>query len=293
MTPRAVAAVALAFALGTALAACGGSDPAADAPARPLVFGGDRPATLHVPDSFDASKTYPLLVVLHGYGATGLLQESYFGVRAEVDAGNALEIAPDGDVDSHGAQFWNADPACCDMDGTHPDDSTYLAGVITDVMAAWPVDPTQVFVIGHSNGGYMAYRMACDHADLVTTIGVLAGIVSTDPAACHPAHPVNVLHIHGTADAVVPYPQTADYAGAVGSVTRWAGYDGCATTLTPTTTADFDAAVPGAETQISAFACPSPAAVELWTLAGSPHVPPMNATFEPALWAWLTSHPRS
>jgi polyhydroxybutyrate depolymerase len=294
--------------------ACGGDDAlpiAPDAAPRPTVFGGDRPATLHVPDNFDPAKKYPLIMILHGYSATGFLQEAYFGLRAEVDAGNALEIAPDGLKDSTGNQYWNADPACCDFDHTNPDDSGYLGKMLTDIIAAYPVDPAQVFVIGHSNGGYMAYRMACDHADVVTTIGVLAGIVSTDPSVCVPSHPVNVLHMHGTADTEVPYAMTSTYPGAVGSVQRWAGYDGCGSDLTDGATLDLDTGIPGAETQISDVSCTSPQAIdptalpfgsaagagqapaiELWTLNGSSHVPPMSAAFEPALYGWLTAHGR-
>ncbi len=277
-----------------ALAACGGdssSGPDA-AHVRPVVFGGDRPATLRVPAGFDPSTSYPLVVVLHGYGATGFLQESYFGIRAEVDAGRAFEIAPDGKIDSTGAQFWNADPACCDFDGTHPDDSAYLGKLIDDILAAYPIDRARIFVIGHSNGGYMAYRMACDRPDVITAIGVLAGIVATDPAMCHPSQPLAVLHMHGTADQAVPYAMTATYPGAVGSVTRQAGYDACGTTLTPGGTLDLDTAVAGAETQISTFACTAPLAVELWTLNGSTHVPAPTTAFEPALWAWLNAHAR-
>jgi polyhydroxybutyrate depolymerase len=246
--------------------------------------------TLNVPAGFDDATSYPLIVVLHGYSVDGIIQEAYFGVRAEVDAGRAFSLAPDGLTDSLGHPYWNADPACCDVDHTNPDDSGYLSALIADVTTAWPV--SDVFVVGHSNGGYMAYRMACDHADQISAIGVLAGIVSTDPAACQPSQPVSVLHMHGTLDTEVPYDQTSDYAGAMGSVTRWAGYDGCDATPAPGATADFDSDVAGDETQISTFSCPSGLGVELWTLTGSTHIPVPTPAYEPALVGWLEDHAR-
>jgi polyhydroxybutyrate depolymerase len=277
------------IALAVALAACGGDD----LQDLPTVFGGsDRPATLHVPEPLESGKQYPLIMILHGYSANGVLQEAFFGLRAEVDAGNALEIAPDGLVDSMGNEYWNADPACCDYDHTNPDDSGYLGTMLDDIIATYPVDQSRVFVVGHSNGGYMAYRLACDHADTITAIGVLAGIVPSVSTECPPSQPVNVLHMHGTADDEVPYPQTATYAGALGSVEEWAGYDHCGSAMTAGGTLDLDASVPGAETQISSFTCPSPNAVELWTLNGSSHIPSPTPAFEPTLYAWLTSHPR-
>lgn len=274
------------------LAACGDqSTPAPDASAdRPLLFGGDRPVFLNPPASFDETKSYPLIMVLHGYSVNGVVQLAYFGLGVEADEGRAFTIAPDGLTDSKDHPYWNADPACCDFDHANPDDSGYLSKLITDISAAWPI--SNVFIVGHSNGGYMAYRMACDHADQISAIGVLAGIVSTDPDACHPSQPVSVLHMHGTLDTEVPYDQTADYAGAEGSVQRWDGYDGCDTTAGGGGMADFDGNVAGDETTISTFSCPSGLGVELWTLTGSTHIPVLTPTYEPALVGWLSDHGR-
>jgi polyhydroxybutyrate depolymerase len=151
-----------------------------------------------------------------------------------------------------------------------------------------------VILLGHSNGGFMAYRLACERADIVTEIGVLAGAATSD--TCTPDHDVNVLHIHGTADPEVPYDggTTTDSAvmfpGAIASTMRWAGFDGCGA-MTNGATMDLDAAVPGAETQIGTYACSQTAAIELWTMTGSNHIPSMQASFEPTLWAWLDGHP--
>src|SRR4051794_37148555 len=133
------------------LAACGGSDGP-----RPITFGGDRPVDLKVPATLTPGKDYPLVVVLHGYGVNGFVQSAFFGTTTLPANDQALVLAPEGTVDSTGNQFWNADPACCDFGHTNVDDVAYIGGLIDDVMDAWPVDPKQVYVIGHSNGGYMA-----------------------------------------------------------------------------------------------------------------------------------------
>jgi polyhydroxybutyrate depolymerase len=273
------------------LAACG-SSPAAP---RPVTFGGDRPVDLQVPIGFDDSKTYPIVMVLHGYSANGVIQEAFFGIKNEVDAGNAFVLAPDGLVDSMDHEYWNADAACCDYDHTNVDDVAYLGGLLDDITAAWPIDPAHVIVIGHSNGGWMSYRLACKRSDIITTIGVLAGAATSDP--CTPDQPVDVLHIHGTADPEVNYNGAVNpdngvaYPGAVASTMRWAGFDTCNTTSTPGATVDLDQSVDGAETQISTYGC-TDHAVELWTMNGSNHIPSMNATFEPMLWTWLSTHSR-
>jgi len=248
-----------------------------------------------VPANFDDSKTYPLVMVLHGYSATGFIQEAYFGIKNEVDAGNAFVLAPDGLTDSMGHEYWNADAACCDFDNSGVDDVGYLGGVLDDVIAAWPVDTSRVILLGHSNGGFMAYRLACERADVVTTIGVLAGAATSD--TCTPSAAVDVLHIHGTDDTEVPYgggttlESNTMFPGALASTMRWAGFDTCATTMTDGATVDLDTSIAGAETQISTYGC-SANAVELWTMNGSSHIPAMNSTFEPMLWTWLSTHGR-
>src|SRR5262245_64945839 len=157
-------------ALLIALAACSGSSGE-----RPTIFGGDRPVTLRTPEPVDFGRSYPLVVVLHGYTASGFFQLAYFGLGDLATRGDAFVLAPDGLVDSRGNQFWNADPVCCDFDGKHPDDVGYLGGLVEDVMASWPIDPKAVAAVGHSNGAWMAYRLACDRSDLFPTIVALAG----------------------------------------------------------------------------------------------------------------------
>ena len=237
---------------------------------------------------YDASKQYPLFLVLHGYGASGFVQEAYFGMNKLPPAGTAFVLAPDGMVDSMGHEFWNADPACCDFDHTNPDDSGYLGGLLKDVTADWPIDPKEVYVIGHSNGGYMAYRLACDHADLMANIVVLAGGAASDPTACQPSRPVPVLHLHGTADTEVPYNPTA-----MASVTQWAMHDGCNSTFTKGAPVDLDTTIAGAETVTETAGCPTGMTVELWSIQGAGHIPNIDqATFPTTILQYLQAHRR-
>lgn len=298
---RRVVGLALSF-----LAACGGgggddSAPAPDAaPLRPVVFGGDRPVQLGVPFDLVDGQTYPLFLILHGYGVDGFTQQAYLGLGALRDVPGAFVLAPDGTVDGGGSRFWNASGACCDFGGIGVDDVAYLGGLIDDVMAAWPVDPARVFVVGHSNGGFMANRLACERADVVTGIAEMAGAgVSIDAAACTPSAPVNVLHIHGTDDATVRYDggtlvNGADpYPGALATTAQWAADDGCGDTFTEGTALDLITQTAGAETVPMTYDdCPAGGTVALWPMDGGPHIPTLTNAFAPALIDWLMAHPR-
>ena len=142
-----------------------------------------------------------------------------------------LTVAPDGTKNANGKQFWNATDACCNGPGAQVDDSGYLDAVIKEVEANYNVDPKRVFIVGHSNGGFMAYRMACDHADTIAAVVSLEAATYADPRKCSPSVPVATLEIHGTADDTINYDGGKilghRYPGAVATTKMWAKYDGC------------------------------------------------------------------
>jgi len=55
-----------------------------------------------------------------------------------------------------------------------PNDIGYLAAIIEDVKSKYMVDEKRIFAFGHSNGGFMINRLACDLADKI------AGVVYAD-----------------------------------------------------------------------------------------------------------------
>ena len=158
-----------------------------------------------IPAGYDPARPAPLLIVLHGYGSSGLDHDAYFHLGQEAAKRGFLYAYPDGTFDSNGNRFWNATDACCDFDRTGVADAAYLADVITEIRTNFAVDPKRIDLIGHSNGGFMSYAMACAHADLIAAIASLAGATFANPADCAPTVPVAVLQIHGTADDTVVF----------------------------------------------------------------------------------------
>lgn len=270
-----------------------------DEPSGPkLVFGGDRPVTLKVPAAYDGSTAVPLVLVLHGYGFDGSVQENYFAAGDLVDDEGVLLASPDGTINPNGDRFWNGTDFCCDFYESGVDDAGYLRGLIEEIQAEYAVDPKRVFVMGHSNGAFMAYRLACESADLVAGIVGLAGTTFADPADCAPSEPVSVLHIHGDLDDTIAYagatvPNAGTYPGAVATVETWGGYDGCTGVVGTAGTFDLDASIGGEETTISNVGgCASPTGVTLWTIEGGSHIPTWNGTFASHAWGWLEQHPK-
>jgi hypothetical protein len=82
--------------------------------------------------------------------------------------------------------------------------------------------------------------------------------------------------------------------GAVASVAAWAPHNACAgTARSDHGTADLDLSVLGPETTLSQTdGCPADGAADLWTLAGSEHIPNPSNDFAPRLADWLANHHR-
>jgi polyhydroxybutyrate depolymerase len=283
------------LALSILLAAgCGGGRKSAP----PTVFGGDRPVTIQVPSGYDGSTPAPLLLLLHGYSVDASIQEAYFQIAPLVESEGLLILAPNGTLDPSNYRFWNATPACCDLYGSGVDDEGYLKGLLHDVRAAYNVDPKRIYVIGHSNGAFMAHRMACHDAGEIAAIVSLAGETYLDTPDCGPSGPVSVLQIQGDADATIAYGGGQNgtlqpYPGAVETVTDWQVNDGCTAGLVDDAAIDLDTGLAGAETGVQHFAgCSQQSAVELWTIHGGAHIPAIDGSFATKVWAWMSAHPK-
>lgn len=260
----------------------------------------ERPYEVHVPPGYDEAKPAPLLIVLHGYALEAKVQSLYFGLDAVTDPRGVLYVAPEGTKNDEGKTFWNATAACCAPADSDVDDSGYLAEVIEAVRKDYAVDDRRIFVLGHSNGGFMAYRMACDHADLIAGVVSLEGAMTDDSANCDPSEPVSVVEIHGTADTVIRYeggtnddanPNAPAYPSAAQSVLEWARFDGCGDTTTPGTppARDLEKDLPSAT--VAAYSgCEDGTAVELWTQPDGVHVPELSDTFTAQVVDFLLAH---
>jgi polyhydroxybutyrate depolymerase len=255
-----------------------------------------RPYDVFVPKSYDGSAAVPLIISLHGYTSSGAEQDQYFKLQPLAEQRGFLYIHPDGTKDASGNQFWNATDACCDLRGASTDDAAYLLSMIEQVRQKYKVDPKRIYIVGHSNGAFMSYRMACDHADKVAAIVSLAGATFADPARCKPSQPVSVLQVHGTADNVIPYMggQILGHAfpSAEKTVSTWASLDGCGETPTAApTTLDLDDTLEGDEASVSTFTdCKSGTSVELWSIKDGAHSPNLSAAFSSGLVDFLYAH---
>jgi len=258
-----------------------------------------RPYILHVPTGYDPTKRTPLVVMFHGYGATGAVEDGYMGLTPTSDAHGFLYAYSDGTLDQDGKRFWNATDGCCDLYGVPVDDVAYFNAIVDDVSAKYDVDPHQIYVIGHSNGGFMGHRLACEPGSRVAAIVSLAGAVWNDPSKCAPSSPVSILEVHGDADQTIIYTggttKEGTYPGVTTTVATWASKESCTGTLAPTgQTLSIDSTQPANATIVETYGgCPAGVDVQHWKMVGSGHIPGLESpTWGDLVWGFLSAHPR-
>ncbi len=132
----------------------------------------------------------PVLVVLHGHGMTPAGVARVTGFLPVV--GRAVLVYPAGF-----GQSWNAGGCCGLARAAGVDDVSFLTTVVHDVLASVPGTSAQdVYLAGFSNGGRMAYRLACANP------GLFAGVAAVEAVPvpeCIPPRPVSI--------AIVAYQQ--------------------------------------------------------------------------------------
>lgn len=260
-------------------------------------LGGERPALLVLPADHAPETPLPLVLSLHGFTSYSAEHDRYFGLSKRVNADRFALIMANGTHDPDGQRFWNATDFCCDLHNTQVDDVQYLSGLLEEAAAHIAVE--RVFVLGHSNGGFMSYRLACEGIPRLVAIASLAGTSFSDPSRCAFASPVSVLQIHGTADRVIAYDGSTgeqEYAGAEEVALRWAALARCDLTEPETLPPlDLDQDLDGPETARTRYrtGCRNDATIELWTMVQGAHVPHLAPDFGQRLLEWLFSGSRA
>jgi polyhydroxybutyrate depolymerase len=268
-------------------------------PSQSLQFGGVT-RTFHLYRPQHLPTPAALVVMLHGGFGDGTQAERSYGWDQEADRNGFVVAYPDG-LD----RAWNTGGGCCGVPAKqNADDVGFVKAVVATIRQELPIDPARIYATGISNGGIMAYRLACD-TDLFAAIGPDS---ATLLGSCPAPKPLSVLHIHGTADTRIPYNggEGQGFAHIDGPavetvVATWRTTDACGS---PTVL------VQGTVTTSTA-SCPNGRTVELISIAGAGHQWPgshqrparqallgadapstaLNAT--DVFWQFFSAHPKA
>ncbi len=308
---RAISARTPANASGSSLLPFGTSLPSAlyQGPIEINLEGATRKAAKsYLPRQYLADKKWPLLIMLHGFSGTADSEDTYLGLRFRVSLRGFILLEPEGTkmpagtlgpngVNVGSNQFWNATDACCDFAKTSVDDVAYILGLIKKMKSTYRIDSSRIYIIGHSNGGFLANRLACESGKSFAAVASLAGGTFKNPTDCREPTPINYLHIQSIDDKTILYGPGPNYAGGQETVAQWLRKDGCSTADFSEVKRDFVLLIPGIDTTEQSWrGCSSGKDVSLWTIRAfdrkgdNPHVPLFNLGFMDAVLDYLFEH---
>jgi len=156
------------------------------------------------PSDWDGVSPLPLVVYFHGWNSS---PEGTFRNRAMINALNrkgALFVAP-----FAATGYWRQIGAGRAEPGRN--ELAYVTAVMADVARRWPIDQSRTLASGFSRGASLVWNLACYAGPLFRAYAPIAGgFWNSTPAEC-PSGPVNLRHIHGTADQVVAFDAVGIY----------------------------------------------------------------------------------
>ncbi len=160
---------------------------------------GDRHYRIHMPAGHDGTTPTGAIIFTHGYKGTakGAMNNTNLTKLAD-DLGVAL-IATKSAKDD-----WSIPGAPSSVTDPDVDELAYYDAVLADVTAKFPIDADQLMLTGFSAGAMMVWNLACHRSEAFAGFVPMSGTFwQPEPLTCD-TPPANVIHIHGTADKIVP-----------------------------------------------------------------------------------------
>jgi poly(3-hydroxybutyrate) depolymerase len=193
-----------------------------------------RTYVLHVPA--DVGPGAALVVVLHGRGSSGADEMDRGHWQSKADKEKFIVAAPDA-LDSYVGVEHKKTPAIRDWIKRNyqallghnvvrwhggRNDVKLIESVIDRVSVERRIDPSRIYIVGYSRGGFMAHRMAMEIADRLAGVAVVSPDVEPGPAKV-PARPLSFLLVSGDQDPF--HPVSSDRPAA--TMERWRVADHC------------------------------------------------------------------
>ncbi len=202
--------------------------------------GVERDYFVYLPSNYTPGDQWPLVFNLHGYTSNATEQYLYSGFTAVADTANFILCYPNGTpntvVQGNG---WNVGfPFATNT----ADDVGFLSALIDTLHTHYNINLDRVYSCGISNGGYMSYKLACELTDRIQAVASVAGtVVPNQLDDCMPSSTIPVMQIHGTADDVVPYNGSGQFALPIEElITYWTEHNDCTNSPDTVFIADTD-----------------------------------------------------
>jgi polyhydroxybutyrate depolymerase len=191
----------------------------------------ERQALLHQPPAI-ASGPAPLVIALQGLTQTTDSLKEWLQLDAVADREGFRVLYPD--AIQHSWSYGRPINQPMPKAGAETaDDVGFISRLIDDLVARKLADPARIYVTGISRGALMTYTLACALADRIAAAAALSSSMTEfQRDDCHPARPVPMMVVAGTADPAQSFGGAQGQQGRLLSVPDtmnfWRELHGCA-----------------------------------------------------------------
>jgi polyhydroxybutyrate depolymerase len=223
----------------------------------------------------------PLVVALHGLGQSVDQLRRSWTLDAVADREGFAVVYPEALVDRWA--YADSRPVALPEGHGKVDDTGFILALVDRLIADNVANPDRIYVAGASNGGLMAWTLACRAADRFAGVAALiTGMIERQMETCRPERLVPLVVVAGTDDWVQAYD------GSVGPDLRllsvpetlafWRGLRGCRSSMVEELPshvwADRTLAV-----KVDWTDCRDPAPLRFYRIQGGGHFLPTLAPF--------------
>ncbi|TRX39715.1 alpha/beta hydrolase [Flavobacterium restrictum] len=152
----------------------------------------------------------PVLLLLHGYGSN---EDDLFSFATELPDNYYIISARAPYNMQYGSYAWYAINFDADQNkfsdvAQAKESRDLIAGFIDELVANYPIDATQVTLIGFSQGSILSYAVALSYPEKIEKVVAMSGYlnleIATDDYLKNNLTQLKIFASHGTVDQVIP-----------------------------------------------------------------------------------------
>lgn len=177
---------------------------------------------LQVPQNYDENIPTPLIINMHGFGdcATDYSKSigDFYNFSELANEENIIVVYPQGAYRPEKEDtYW--EPGDTGINNIYDNDIYFIEELIASLKNEFNINSEMIFACGYSNGGMMAYSLACNRSSLFAAIGIMSGTMLEEDCSLEKAVPIIIFH--GIADGVLPYNGNVWYQSVEEVINFW------------------------------------------------------------------------
>ncbi len=158
------------------------------------VNGITREYIIYVPENYNVTAAFPLLLSFHGLTSNMEFNYSYTNFDELAERENFIVVHPNGISNT-----WT-------VSANDDTDIDFIVSLLNQLEEDYNIESNRIYSTGMSMGGFFSFSLACRLSDRIAAVASVTGSMY-QPAInnCSPVKPMPILQIHGTEDGIVQY----------------------------------------------------------------------------------------